>query len=169
MSEERIAKLEKSLEAARTRLDRVEAGQRSDRERFGYGVGACTVAGALFALTATTWRVGQDEDERTDQVTTLWGMVDEGWQGVATLALVLLLVVGTITVFVGEGGRTAHLSFLAVAFAALLAIGFAVGQLEPAGWYDPDDTHAGAGRWMAALACVTLAVLHGARAGDHQR
>ena len=166
MSEERIAKLEKSLADARTRLDRIEAGQRADRERFGRGVAACTVAGALFALTATTWRGAEDEDSRADQVTTLWGRVGEGWQGAAAMALVLLLVVGTIAVFAGEGGRGGHAFFAGVAFVALIAIGFAVGTLEPAGWYDADDTTVGAGRWMAALACVVLAVMHGARAGD---
>jgi hypothetical protein len=169
MSEERIEKLEKSLAAARTRLDRIEAGQRVDREHFGFGVGACTVAGALFALTATTWRSARVEDSDADQVITLWGMVEEGWQGVVTLALVLLLVVGTISLFVGEGGRVSHLFFAGVAVIALVAIGAAIGQLEPTGWYDADDTEVGAGRWLAGLACVTLAILHSVRAGEHRR
>jgi fumarate reductase subunit D len=167
MSEERIEKLEKSLTAARTRLDRIEAGQRTDREHFGYGVTACTVAGALFVLTATTWRSAETDSGRSDQATTLWGMAADGWQGVATLALVLLLVVGTMAVFTGEGSRTSHLVFAGIAVLTVVAIAF-VGQVEPTGWYDADDTTAGAGRWLAALACVTLAILHGARSGDHR-
>ncbi|TDV57435.1 hypothetical protein [Actinophytocola oryzae] len=166
MPDDRIDKLEKSLAYLRKRLDEVERGQRHDRGALGYALTACTVAGALGVLTATTWRSASDSDGHLDQATTLWGMVPEGWQAVVTLALVLLTAGGSLAAFTGESGRATHIFFVVAALVTIIAIVFLVGQVEPDGFYDPEDTDVGTGRWLSGLACLVLAVVHGAKAGE---
>jgi hypothetical protein len=166
MSDERIEKLESSLTSLRRQVSQMDRDRRADRLRTGFDLAACTVAGALFVLTATAWRTATDDDGFVNEVTTLWGMVPEGWQAVVTLLLVLMLAAGTLGAFIGEAGRHTHLFFVAVAILTALAIAFIVGQVEPSGWYDPEDTDAGAGRWLAGLTCLALAITHGARANE---
>lgn len=167
MSDERFEKLESSLKALRTQVAQVDRDRRADRVRTSFDLVACTVAGALFVLTATAWCTITNNSGFADSVITLWGMVPEGWQAAVTLLLVLLLAAGTLGAFVGEAGRYTHLFFVAVAVLAVVAIVFFVGQVEPAGWYDeaPDS---GTGRWLAGLACLFLAITHGARANELQ-
>lgn len=50
----------------------------------------------------------------------------------------------------------------------VVAIAFFGGAVEPSGWYDADDVKAGAGRWLAGLASLALAAIHGARASEVQ-
>ena len=169
MSEERIEKLEKSLSGLRKRVDEVDRGHRDAQRAVLYAVFACTLAGALLALTATTWRSTSDTDDHFADVTTLWGMVPEGWQAAWTLIGVLTVCVGTISVFLADvAGRATHLVF--TAFCALTVVGIVlVGQVEPAGWFDPEDGHAGPGRWLTLLGTVVLAIVHAARAGELRR
>jgi hypothetical protein len=168
MSDERIEKLEKSLAAVRKRVDEVDRGQRAALGGVRFAVLACTVAGAMLALTATTWRTTRDPDAKVGDVTTLWGMVPEGWQAVVTFLLVLVVAIGTISVFLADtAGRTTHLVFAVLAVLAVVSI-FFVGGVEPTGWY-PDDGHAGPGRRLTALASLVLAVAHGARASEVNR
>jgi len=168
MSDERIEKLESALQALRKQVSQLDRGRRADRARTNFDLVACTVAGALFVLTATAWRTASNSDGFLDEATTLWGMVPEGWEAVVILLLVLLLAAGTIGAFVSEAGRYTHLFFVVIAVLAAVAIAFFVGQVEPAGWYDPEDTDAGTGRWLAGLACLVLALVHGARASEVQ-
>jgi hypothetical protein len=46
---------------------------------------------------------------------------------------------------------------------------FLVGAVEPAGWYDPKDGHAGPARWLTALAAVVLGSTHASRAAEVDR
>jgi hypothetical protein len=166
MSDERFEKLESALKALRTQVYQLDRQRRADRVRTSLDLVACTVAGTLFALTAASWVTIPNDDVFADGVITLWGMVPEGWQAVATLLLVLLLAVGTPAAFVGEAGRYTHIFFVVVALLAVVAIAFFVGQVEPGGWY-AEETDVGTGRWLAGLACLFLAITHGARAGEH--
>jgi hypothetical protein len=166
MSDDRIEKLEVALKALRTQVSRLDRARLADRARAGADLVACTLAGALLVLTATAWRTVPDSDGDVVGIATLWGMVPEGWQAVVTIVLVLLLATGTLAVFVGGAGRYTHIFFVVVAILAAVAIAFLVGQVEPAGFYDPEDADAGSGRWLAGLVCLALAATHGARAGD---
>jgi hypothetical protein len=169
MSEERIEKLEQSLRSLRKRVEEVDRGGHDIQKAVLYAVFACTVAGAMLALTATTWRSASDTDDHVADVTTLWGMVPEGWQAVATLLGVLTVAIGTIAVFLADtAGRTTHVVFIVLCLLTVVGI-LLVGQVEPAGWFDPEDGHAGAGRWLTLLAALALAVVHGARAGELRR
>jgi len=169
MSEERIEKLEQSLSGLRKRLDEVDRGGRDIQRAIVYAVFACTVAGAMLALTATTWRSTSDTDDHFADVTTLWGMAPEGWQAVATLLGVLTVAIGTIAVFLADtAGRTTHVVFVVLCLLTVVAI-LLVGQVEPEGWFDPEDGHPGAGRWLTLLGALVLAVVHGARAGELRR
>jgi hypothetical protein len=169
MSEERIDKLEKSLQAMRKRVDEVDRGQRAELAGLRFAVFACTIAGAMLALTAVTWRTTRDTDDRVGEVTTLWGMVPEGWQAVVTFALVLVVAVGTLAVFLADtAGRRTHVVFAGLCLLTIVAT-FLVGAVEPDGWYDPEDSHAGPGRWLTALAALVLAVTHGSRASQVDR
>jgi hypothetical protein len=169
MSEERIEKLELSLVAMRKRVEEVDRGLRAEQGGLRFAVFGCTVAGAVLALTATTWRTTRDTDDRVGEVTTLWGMVPEGWQAVVTFCLVLVVVIGTVAVFLTDtAGRTTHVVLLVLALLAALSI-FFVGDVEPDGWYDPEDGHAGPGRWLTMLASLVLAATHGTRAAELER
>ena len=169
MSEERIEKLEKSLSALRKRLDEVDRGHRDAQRALLYSVFGATLAGAMLALTAATWRTARDSDDFLADATTLWGMVPEGWQAAWTLIGVLVVAVGSIAVFLADtAGRATHVVF--IVFCALTVVGILlVGQVEPAGWFDPEDGHAGPARWLTLLAALVLGVVHAARAGELRR
>jgi Mn2+/Fe2+ NRAMP family transporter len=169
MSEERIDKLEKSLQVMRKRVDEVDRGQRAELAGLRYALFACAIAGAMLALTAATWRTTHETDDHVGEVTTLWGMVPEGWQAVVTFALVLVVAVGTLAVFLADtAGRPTHLVFAGLCLLTVVAI-FLVGAVEPAGWYDPEDGHAGPARWLTALAAVVLGITHASRAAEVDR
>ena len=168
MSEERIEKLEKSLSAMRKRADEQDRGQRDALNALRYAVFACTLAGAMVALTATTWRAAESDDVVAD-ATTLWGMVPEGWQAAVTLTGVLIVAIGSIAVFLADvAGRTSHVVFIVFCALTIVAI-LLVGQVEPAGFPDPEDGLSGPGRWLTLLATLVLAVAHAARAGELRR
>ena len=166
MSEERI---EKSLAAMRRRVDQLDRGQRDALNAVRYAVFACTIAGTLLALTATTWRAAADSDGAVADATTLWGMVPEGWQAAWTLIGVLIVAIGSIAVFLADvAGRPTHVVF--IVFCALTVVGtFLVGQVEPAGFPDAEDGLSGPGRWLTLLATLVLGVVHAARAGELRR
>jgi hypothetical protein len=169
MSEERIEKVERSLGALRKRIDELDRGNRDVQRAVVYAVFACTLAGIMLALTATTWRSARDVDDHFADVTTLWGMVPEGWQAVVTLIGVLTVAIGTIAVFLADtAGRTTHVVFIVACVLTAVAI-LLIGQVEPAGWFDPEDGHAGPGRWLTLLATLVLAAGHAARAGELRR
>jgi hypothetical protein len=169
MSDERIEKLEKSLAAMRKRVDEVDRGQREALGGMRFALLACTVAGGMLALTATNWRTTRDPDASVGDATTLWGMVPEGWQAVVTFLLVLVVAIGTISVFLADtAGRTTHLVFTVLAVLVIVSILF-VGKVQPAGWFDPDEGHPAPGRWLTALASLVLAVTHGIRASEVNR
>jgi hypothetical protein len=161
-----IDKLHKSLDRSRVWLDDVERRRRNDRIHLGYALPACTVAGALAVLTTSTWRSVDDSRSIADEATTLWGLLPEGWQAVATLALVTILAIGTVVAFISDTGRGGHWGLAVVAVTALFSIAFLVGRTKTDGWYAAEHAEAGAGRWLAGLACITLAVIHSARASD---
>jgi hypothetical protein len=166
VSEEQIDRLQKSLDGLRNRLEEIERRRRDDRALLEIALPACVVAGALAVLTTSTWRSVDDSNDMADRAISLWGLTQEGWQATATLALVLALAIGTVAAFVGNSGRVAHIVLVVVAVGALFAIAFLIGQLQPIGFYDPDEAKVGSGRWLAALACVTLAVINGVRASE---
>lgn len=169
MSEERIEKLEKSLSAMRKRVDELDRGHRDALNAVRYAVFACTVAGALLVLTATTWRAAADSDGVVADATTLWGMVPEGWQAAWTLIGVLTVAFGSIAIFLADvAGRPTHVVF--IVFCAVTVVGILlVGQVEPAGFPDPEDGLSGPGRWLTLLATLVLGVVHAARAGELRR
>ncbi|HEV7652206.1 MAG TPA: hypothetical protein VGP26_28985 [Actinophytocola sp.] len=169
MSEERIDKLEKALSGLRTRLGELDRSRRDAHHALLYAVFACTVAGVLLALSTATWRTARDSDDFLADATTLWGMAPEGWQAAWTLIGVLTVAIGTIAVFLADvAGRATHVVF--AVFCALTIVGILlICQVEPAGWFDPEDGHAGPGRWLTLLATFVLAVVHTARAGEVRR
>lgn len=69
MSDERIDKLEASLQALRRQVSQMDRDRRTDRVRTGYDLAACTIAGALFVLTATAWRTAIDRSAGTTRRT----------------------------------------------------------------------------------------------------
>jgi hypothetical protein len=165
MSEDRIEKLEKSLRIVRTRVDELDHGQRGEFAALRFSVLASAVAGSMLALTATTWRTTVDDSDYViGDVTTLWGMAPEGWQGTVTLLLVLTVSIGTIAVFLADiAGPITHFVFAALALFTVVGI-VLLGALEPAGWGDPEDGRSGPGRWLTLLAALLLAIAHASRA-----
>lgn len=148
-------KVHAELRALRARLTKLESRQpRTLLESRVSGL-AAAVAGCLIVLTAVTWAVDTDYD----QPYTLWGLVaDGGWFALVTLALVFILGIGTALAFVdGSAPRSVHISFVVVGLAAAGGILF-VGV--------PEDSDTAPGRWLALLAAVALAALHGTRAGE---
>jgi hypothetical protein len=167
--EGRIEKLEKSLKDMRRRVDEADRGHRGEIVGLRYAVFASVASGVLLALTATTWRFYEGEDPDIEDVTTLWGMVPEGWLGTVTLALVLVLALGTVGVFLADtAGRTTHVVFAVLALLTVVAILF-VGLVEPDAWYDAEDAESAPGRWLALLTALSLAVTHAARGGELRR
>ena len=166
MSDERIAKLEQSLQLLRKRVNQLGVEHQDIEGRLRHSLLACVVAGAMLALTATTWRVEDHEDLEAEDVQTLWGMLPDGWPAVAALVLVVSLGLGTIGVAVGGGtGRTTHLVFVALALLTAVSVLFA-GSLAPTFGLDADDYDSGPGRWLTLLCALGLAGIHGGRAGD---
>jgi hypothetical protein len=165
----RIEKLEKALANLRRRVEEGDRGNRDEIAGVRYAVFVSMVAGVLLALTATTWRTYRGGDPDIEDVTTLWGMVPEGWQGAVTLGLILLLSLGTVTVFVADtAGRPTYLFFVVVAIFTVVAILF-VGLVEPEASYEAEDTESGPGRWLALFTALTLAVTHASRGAGLRR
>ncbi len=164
MSDERIDKLESSLKALRKRVDQLDHRRHDTASALRSAVLGCAVAGAMLALTATTWRTVDDGDH-VDEVT-LWGMVPNGWQAVVTLGLVLAVAIGTFGVSLGESSRGAHIVLVVLALLAAVAV-LLVGAVDSdGGWYDPEDYGTAPGRWLTLLAALLLAATHGGRAGE---
>jgi hypothetical protein len=160
MSEERIEKLEKSLVGLRKQVDLLG---RVDRDTFAsmrYAVFGCVVAGALLAFTATTWRTTGGEDGIPGDATTLWGMAGEGWQAAATLILAGLVAIGTIGVYLADAEGPRSYYVCAVLALLLMVAVFLAGEVEPAGFYDPEDASSAPGRWLTLLAAVVLGCTH---------
>jgi hypothetical protein len=148
-------KMHAELRALRARIAKLEA--RGPHSLFENRVSALAVmlAGCLLVLTAVTWAVDTDYDETY----TLWGLVsDGGWFALVTLALVFIHGVGSALAFVGgPSTRPVHITFVVlglVTAAGTLFVGV------------PEDSETAPGRWLALLAAVALAGLHGGRAGD---
>jgi len=168
-ADERIEKLEKAHANLRRRVDEADRGQRSEIAGLRYAVFTSLAAGVLLAVTATTWRTYRGQDSEVEDVTTLWGMVPEGWQGVVTLGLILLLSLGTVAVFVSDAaGRAVHVLFAVAGLLTVVAI-IAVGFVEPDAWYDAEDTESGPGRWLALFAALSLTVMHFTRGAEVRR
>jgi hypothetical protein len=163
MSDERIEKLEKSLQTLRKQVNELSHAHREDGAILRYAVFACTVAGMMLALTAASWRV---LDSGADmKLYTLWGLVPDSWQAAATLGLVLAVALGTFGAFLADvAHRWAHLAIVVLALlAAVAAMIFAsVGESS----YYADDYETGTGRWLTVLAALVLATIHGIRAGE---
>jgi len=167
--EGRIEKLEKSLKDMRRRVDESDRWRHGEIVGLRYAVFASVAAGVLLALTATTWRFYEGEDPDVEDVTTLWGMVSEGWLGTVTFALVVVLALGTVGVFlIDTAGRATHVVFAVLALLTAVAILF-VGLVEPDAWYDAEDAESAPGRWLALLTALSLAVTHAARGGELRR
>jgi hypothetical protein len=169
VSEERVEKLEKSLQHLRKRVDQVDRRQGDVLDGLRYAVLACAVAGALLAMTAAAWRTVGGGDDADGYVETLWGMVPEGWQAAWTLGGVLVVGVGTIAVFVADtAGKASHIVF--VVLALLTAVGIVlVGAVDASGFYSADEADSAPARWLSLLAVLFLAVVHGTRANDVRR
>jgi len=164
MSEERMTALDQSLRSLRKRVDQLDHGRHETAATLRHAVLACAVAGAVVALTATTWRTVDDGDH-VDAVT-LWGLVPDGWQGAVALGLVLAVAAGTFGVSLGDPSRGAHLVLVALALLAAVAV-LVVGAVDSGGgWYDPEDYGTAPGRWLTLLAVLLLAAVHGGRAGE---
>lgn len=159
MSEERIEKLEKSLAGLRRQVDLLGRVDRDTFVSMRYAVFGCVVTGALLALTATTWRTTGEDDDRAE-VTTLWGMAGEGWQAAGALILVGLVAIGTVGVFLADA-ESSRPYYVCAVLALLLIVGVALaGQVEPAGYGDPEDAHSAPGRWLTLLAALVLGITH---------
>jgi len=166
VSEERVEKLEKSLQHLRKRVDQVDRRQGDVLDGLRYAVLACAVAGAMLAMTAATWRTVGGAD---GYVETLWGMVPEGWQAAWTLGGLLVVGVGTIAVFVADtAGKASHIVFVVLALLTALGI-VLVGAVEPSGLYSAEEGDSAPARWLTLLATLFLAVVHGTRSNDIRR
>ncbi|HEX2132525.1 MAG TPA: hypothetical protein VHH15_13295 [Actinophytocola sp.] len=165
MSDERIEKLEQSLLALRRRVDALSRGQRDTHVDLTYAVLASVLAGAVVALTATTWRHAEDIGADHTYVDTLWGMAPRGWQAALTLFLLGVLVLGTLVLFLGDQPRRrAHIGFVVVALLAAVGV-LLVGAVEAKGLVEAEDYDTAPGRWLALVGTLALAAVHGARAG----
>jgi len=166
MSDERIEKLEQSLLALRRRVDALSRGQRDTHVDLTYAVLASVLAGVVVALTASTWRHAEATDADRTYVDTLWGMAAQGWQGAFTLFLLGVLALGTLVVFLtDEPRRRAHIGFVVVALLAALGV-LLVGGVEADGIVDAEYYDTAPGRWLTLVGTLSLAAVHGARAGS---
>ncbi|WP_460401798.1 hypothetical protein [Actinophytocola sediminis] len=154
-------KLEQSLQSLRKRVQQQSAEHQHAADAHQHAAFACAIAGAMLALTATTWRVEDHDGLEADDVQTLWGMLADGWPPVAALLLVLTLGVGTFAM--ANASRRAHVVFVGIALAAAVAVLFA-GSLAPTYGLDANDYGSGPGRWLTLLCALALAATHGSRA-----
>jgi hypothetical protein len=167
MSDERIDKLEQSLLALRKRVNQQSREQQAGEGRLRHALIACAVAGAMVALTATTWQVEDSDVLEAADVRTLWGMLPDSWPPVITLALVLALGLGTIGVSLSDDtGRLAHQVLVVGALLAAVMVLSAGTAVVPTFGLDADDYESGPGRWLTLLCALGLAGLHGTRASE---
>jgi hypothetical protein len=121
-------------------------------------IGASLATG-LLVLTATTWSA----DRAGDDPHTLWGLVAEGWQALAMLALVAGTALATYWLFLADPPtRAGHLVLVWVSL--LTAVWVIV-----AGQAAPEFYAAAPGRWLTLLGAVAVAVVHGFRAEELRR
>jgi hypothetical protein len=166
MSDERIAKLEQSQQTLRRRVEALSRGQRDIHVDLTYAVLASVLAGVVVALTASTWRHAESTAADRTYVDTLWGMAPQGWQAALTLLLLGVLALGTLVVFLSdEPHRRAHFWFVGVALLAALGV-LLVGGVEADGIVDAEYYDTAPGRWLTLVGTLSLAAVHGARAGS---
>jgi hypothetical protein len=133
--------------------DRMDATERTQR----HAPVAASLAGALLALTATTWFT----DRHDKSVHTLWGSVGDAG-GLVVLLILLAIPTWSLTIVVGNRpNRWPHivqvvLGLLAAGF--LLLVGLASERHA--------STHpAMTGLWVSALLYIALATTHGSWIG----
>lgn len=165
MSEERLEKLEKSVQAVRKLVREQDQDQRDLLVGVRWAVLAAAVAGSLLALTAATWRTTTYREDIVE-VTTLWGLAHLGALGGLTLALVVVVAVASGCVFVSQvAGPKPHVVLGVLALLAVVPILF-VGRVENVTPYWRAVDEPGAGRWLTLVALLVLASLHTMRARD---
>jgi hypothetical protein len=171
MSEDRIEKVEQTLRVVQARLRELDREARDSLRSPRYAAGACAVAGAMIALTATPWRTGQEVlpsegQDWVDNVATLWDMATDGWQAAFTLILVLVVGVGTIVVFTwNNSDAKVYIAFAVLA--VLTVVGVLISHAgKPADSFEVSEYQYLAGRWLTLFAAFGLAFMHGGRAAE---
>jgi len=171
MSEDRIEKVEQTLRVVQARLRELDREVRDSLHSPRYAAGACAVAGAMIALTATPWRTGQETlpsegQDWVDNVATLWDMATDGWQAAFTLILVLVVGVGTIVLFTwNNADAKVYIAFAVLAALTVVGVLFAHAG-TPADSFEVSEYTYLAGRWLTLFAAFGLAFMHGGRAAE---
>jgi outer membrane murein-binding lipoprotein Lpp len=166
VSEDRIDDLQTSLRALRKQVDQLGRQQQATASELRRAVLAAAVAGAMLILTATTWRTR--DGGSADEVDTLWDMVPTIGLAAVTLVLVAATGLGSLAAFLTGAGRRTHVVLVVLSLLVVGAV-LLVGAARPAGSFDPEDYASAPGRWLALLAALVLAGLHGSRAGELRR
>jgi hypothetical protein len=147
-----------ALRALRNRVEELERWRRHSVDELRFAILGTALSVALAVLTATTWVVA--DDDGADEAWTLWGLVPEGWQALAMLGLVAVLMLATPALFLtGNPSRAGHLVLVWVSL--LTAVWVIVLNAVV-----PDDADTAPGRWLTLLAALAIASAHGFRAEE---
>jgi hypothetical protein len=167
-SDERIDKLEKSVRAMRELVREQDHGQRADVTGLRWAVLAALVAGSMLALTSATWRTTVYREDIVE-VNSLWGLAPRGALASVTVALLLVIAVGSVGVFLsGIAGPRSHAVLAVLASLAVVPILF-VGDVKNETPFSEAVDESGAGRWLTLVAALVLAVLHASRGAQLRR
>jgi hypothetical protein len=165
MSDERIEKLEKSVQKVRTLVREQRDEQHARLAGLRWAVFAAAVAGSMLAFTSATWRITEYERDVVE-VSSLWGLVPMGFQAGLALALVLAVAVSSVGVFLSDlAGPTSHVVLAVLASLAVVAIVFVNGMWQNTAQSEAID-ESGAGLWLTLFAALVLAIMHASRAAE---
>ncbi|PPK70160.1 hypothetical protein V5P93_000962 [Actinokineospora auranticolor] len=141
------------LDKLRARVRDLEQWQRTSAARFADALGAAALAGAIVALTCSTWYT--ETSVPGGRPFTLWGMVlDFGAPALLVIALITALALGAFFGTTTAGGPSITMTVLAV------------GIIPAVLWLNaelPDDQNLTTAAWLTLVAALGTGALNAAR------
>lgn len=144
------------LKSLRSRVEELEEKAKRERADVGRCVAVAALAGALFALSASTWFMLETKSDVTAySLWGLWGLL--GWPAFAVVALLAVLAVGSLVMAMGVPGKVAPWVQIAAGVLLVPAMVWCNASLPGKGssW--------SAAAWVTLLCGFALTLVNGAR------
>ncbi|MGH3863914.1 hypothetical protein [Actinokineospora sp.] len=144
------------LKSLRSRVEELEENAKRDRADIGRCVSVAALAGALFALTASTWFVLETKTDVTAySLWGLWGLL--GWPAFAVVAVLAVVAVGSLTMAMAAPGKVARWVQLAAGVLLVPAMIWCNASLpgKESAW--------SAAAWVTLLCAGALTLVNGTR------
>jgi hypothetical protein len=144
------------LKSLRSRVEELEENAKQDRADVGRCVAVAALAGALFALSASTWFVLETKSDVTAySLWGLWGLL--GWPAFTVVALLAVSTIGSLALAMAKPGKVASWIYIAAGILVAPAMIWLSAALpgKESSW--------SAAAWITLLCAFALALANGTR------